>query len=408
MSMQLTLKSLLLGSVVSTLMLAPTFAQAGEVVWWTPNWGQARAEKLAADFQKANPGITIKMEITTSNGLPQRVLTALQSGAAPDIIEVQHGWVNGYAQSDLVLPLDDVIKDKDDYNKAAINYDTIDGKLYAIPYRIECVGLVYNLDDFKAAGLDPANPPQTWDKWAAAAKAMTRDGKFGMAITGGGEVGNTVTRALPLIWMNGGDILSADGKTAVVNSPEAVAAIKFYTDFYKNKVSPDSTLQNDGIANRQLFIAGKVSMYQTGQYDIAPLKAANAALKLGAMPTPHPEGKQTAGIIGGWSFVVPKDAKNPEDAKKFLGFLNSSDNQGYFTDTFPARASALGLPRFQDPMLKQFASMLPFGRPSPNNPHWVQISKALFDGIQRVLIGDQDPQASMNQANDEIQALLDS
>jgi hypothetical protein len=38
----------------------------------------------------------------------------------------------------------------------------------------------------------------------------------------------------------------------------------------------------------------------------------------------------------------------------------------------------------------------------------VQISQALFDGIQRILTGDQDVQASMDQANDEIQALLDS
>ena len=406
--MKVNAKSLLLGSAVSVLILAPSLAMAGEVVWWTPNWGQARAEKLAADFQKANPDITIKLEITTSNGLPQRVLTALQSGAAPDIIEVQHGWVQGYAQSDLVQPLDDTIQDVADYNKASINYDTFDGKLYGIPYRIECVGVMYNLDDFKAAGLDPANPPQTWEQWSAAAKAMTKDGKFGMAITGGGEMGNTVTRALPLIWMNGGDIISADGKKAVVNSPEAVAAIKFYTDFYKNKYSPESTLQNDGVANRQLFVTGKISMYQTGQYDIAPIKQAAPNINLGAMATPHPDGKQTAGIIGGWSYVIPKDAKNPADARKFLQFLNTSDNQGFFTDTFPARTSALNLPRFQDPMLKQFAAILPFGRPSPNNPHWVQISQALFDGIQRVLTGDQDPQTSMNQANDEIQALLDS
>src|SRR3569833_3094647 len=147
---------------VSTLAMSTAMSFAGDIVWWTPNWGQARAEKLAADFQKANPDIKIKMEVTTSNGLPQRVLTALQSGAAPDIIEVQHPWVNGYAQSDLVIPLDDTIQDKDDYNKAAINYDTWDGKLWAIPYRIECVGVMYNLDDFVAAGLAPNNPPQTW------------------------------------------------------------------------------------------------------------------------------------------------------------------------------------------------------------------------------------------------------
>jgi len=393
---------------VSALLFACSSASAGEVVWWTPNWGQARAEKLAADFQKANPDITIKMEITTANGLPQRILTALQSGATPDIIEVQHPWVQGYAHNGLVLPVDDVIEDKDDYNKAAINYDTYEGKLYGIPYRIECVGVLYNIGDFQAAGLDPANPPQTWDQWTDAAKKLTSGGKFGMAITGGGEVGNTVTRLLPLIWMNGGNVISADGKTALVNSPEAVAAVKFYTDFYKNKYSPDSTLQNDGIANRQLFIANKVSMYQAGQFDIAPIMQAKPDMKLGAMATPHPEGKQTAGIIGGWSYVIPKDAKNPDDARKFIKFLATSDNQGFFTDTFPARASALSQQRFQDPMLKQFAAMLPFGRPAPNTPRWVEISQALFDGVQRVLSGDQDPQASMDQAKDEIQALLDS
>ena len=209
--------------------------------------------------------------------------------------------------------------------------------------------------------------------------------------------------------MNGGDIISADGKTAVINSPEAVAAIKFYTDFYANKLSPDSTLQNDGVAARQLFIAGKVASYLTGQYDIAPIATAAPTLKIGAFMTPHPTGKQTAGILNGWSYVIPKDAANPTDAKKFLQFLNHSPTTwGYFTDTFPARTSSLALPRFQDPLLKPFAGMLPFGRPTPITPHWVQISQAMFNGIQRILTGQQDPQAAMDQANEEIQALLDS
>jgi multiple sugar transport system substrate-binding protein len=406
--MQFNPKSLLLSTAVSTLILLPSFAIAGDVTWWTPNWSQPRAQKLADDFHKANPDINIKLEITTSNGLPQRVLTALQSGAVPDIIDVQHGWVQGYAQNDLVEPLDDTIQQKEDYNQAALNYDSYDGKLYGIPYRIECTGVIYNLDDFKAAGLDPANPPQTWDDWMAAAKKMTTGKVYGLAITGGGEVGNTITRALPLVWMNGGDIISADGKTATINSPEAVAAIKFYTDFYKNKYSPDSTLQNDGVANRQLFVAGTAAMYQTGQYDIAPIQKAAPDLKFGSMMTPHPAGKQTAGILNGWSFVIPKGAKNPTDAKKFLQFLNTAENQGYYTDTFPARKSAMALPRFQDPLLKPFGDMLAFGRPAPTTPHWVQISQAMFDGIQRIMTGQQDPQAAMDQANDEIQALLDS
>ena len=103
--------------------------------------------------------------------------------------------------------------------------------------------------------------------------------------------------------------------------------------------------------------------------------------------TPHPEGKNTAGILNGWSYVIPADAKNPTDAKKFLQFINTSDNMGFFTDTFPARISSLKLPRFQDPLLKPFAGMLQYGRPSPNTAHWVEISQAMFNGIQRILAG---------------------
>ena len=208
--------------------------------------------------------------------------------------------------------------------------------------------------------------------------------------------------------MNGGGIVSDDLKTAIVNQPAAVEAVTFYTDFYKNGISPTSTLENDGTANRRLFIAETVSTYQSGQFDINSIRKENDKIDIGVMMIPHPEGKETAAILGGWSFVVPKDAKNPDEAKKFLQFMNTSENQGFFTDTFPARVSAMKLPRFDDPILANFKAMLPHGRPVPIHKNWVQITQAYFDGIQRILLGEQDVQELMDQANEEIQALLDS
>ena len=69
---------------------------------------------------------------------------------------------------------------------------------------------------------------------------MTKNGRYGFGITGGGEVGNTIFRSLPFIWMNGGDIITPDMTKAVVNSPEAVKAIEFYTNFYKQGLAPKS------------------------------------------------------------------------------------------------------------------------------------------------------------------------
>lgn len=325
-----------LAAAVSALALSAGMAFAGEVVWWTPNFNEARARELVAKFQETHPEITVNLQITTTDGLPQRVLTALQSGAAPDIIDVQHGWVNGYAQNNLVMPLDDVLQDREDYVPASLDYVTVNDQLFGIPYRIDSLAVIYNKGHFTEAGLDPENPPETWDELVAAAQALTKDGRSGFAITGGGEVGNTIFRSMPFMWMNGGGILSEDGTQVLVNSPESVAAVEFYTNFYKNGLSPSSTLENDGTANRRLFIAETVSMYQAGQFDVNSIKTENPNIDIGVMTIPHPEGKETAAVLGGWSFVVPTDAKNPDEAKVLVGFLAEAENQGYLTDTFPA------------------------------------------------------------------------
>jgi len=393
--------------------LACASAESGrEIVWWTPSWGQSRAEVLADKFEAAHPGVTVKLEVTVADGLPTRIQTALRSGAPPDLIEAQHGWVVPYAQANLVQPLDDVLEDRADYLPAALEYDTWNDRLWGVPFRIETHALFYNRGMFREAGLDPDKPPQTWPALVDAAKALTRAGsagrrQYGYAITGGGEVGNTLFRTLPLIWMNGGDIISADLRRATVNARPAVEAVTFYTDMLtRHRVSPPSTLQDDGLAIRRLFVAESVAMYQSGPFDIAPIRSENPKLDLGVMMLPTPTGGAPAAALGGWSFIVPKDARQPDLAKTLVRFLAESENMGYFTDTFPARTSAMTLPRFADPILENFKRMLPHARRLPAHKNWLQIVQIYFDHVQRVLVGDVPAQRAMDEAAVEIDRLL--
>ena len=90
-----------------------------------------------------------------------------------------------------------------------------------------------------------------------------------------------------------------------------------------------------------------------------------------------------------------------------MQFPAAAENQGTLTDTFPARTSAMDMERFNDPVLQVFNEMLSYGRPVPNHPAWVQITQAYFDGIQRILLGDEDPQTAMDGAAEDIQGLLE-
>ena len=393
------------------------WAQSAEVVWWAPNWGQARAEELVKRFQAANPDLKVKIEITVADGLQNRVLTALRSGAPPDLIDINSGWNIPYGLTGELLAIEDFVQqqkiDLADFLPAPLSTAKVNGKLMGLPYRVEGHGFIYNRGAYKEAGLDPDKPPKTWDELVEYSKRLTRktsDGKqqYGLGVCGGGEVGNVIFRAMPLIWMNGGSVISDDMKRAVVNEPAAVQAVDFYTSpFTKLGTAPPSTLQNDGLAIRRLFIAGAVAQYQSGQFDIPPIRKENPAIDIGVARLPTPKGKDPAVVMGGWSFIIPKAAKNVPGAARLMGFLAQSDNMGFYTDTFPARTSAMDLPRFDDPMLEPFGAMLPYGRPLPNHPQWVQISQAYFDGIQRILIGEQSAQEAMDLAAEDIQALLD-
>jgi multiple sugar transport system substrate-binding protein len=403
-------------TAVAALWLQAGIAGAAEVVWWAPNWGQARAEELAKRFEAANPGTTVRLEITVSDGLQNRILVALQSGTPPDLIDAQSGWNIPYANTGKLLALDEFVAkeniDLGDFQPVALRTATHAEKLYGIPYRIESHALIYNKKAYREAGLDPDRPPATWQELIDTAKKLTRktaDGKqqYGFAITGGGELGNTVFRSLPFLWMNGGGILSDDMTKVIVNTPQSVQAVQFYTDMLtKLGVSPPSTLQNDGTANRRLFIAGTVAQYQSGQFDLGSIHAENPDIEIGVAPIPHPDGKPTAALAGGWNWIVPAEAKNTDGALKLVAFLSEPQNMGYYTDTFPARKSAMDLPRFQAPELQGFKAMLQFARQPPPHPNWIQITQLYFNHVQEILLGEATPQEAMDAAAEEIEPLL--
>ena len=401
--------------IVAALCSSVALAQQ-TITWWSPNWQQERAEVLVEQFHAENPDIRVQLEITASQGLQNRVLVALRSGTVPDLIDVANGWNVPFALTGGLENLDERIAASglplDDFLAPALGTATADGSLYGLPYRVEAHALIYNRDAYREAGLDPDAPPTTWEELLEASIALTRElpngqMQYGFGIAGGGEPNNTLFRSLPYIWMNGGDLLNADRTAAASASAETIEAVEFYVHmFTEHGVAPPSTLQNDGTALRQLFIAGTIAQYQSGQFDLPAIRAENPDLDVAATMIPHPEGGETAAILGGWNWVIPEASRNKDAAWRLVEFLARPENMGYYTDTFPARMSGMDLPRFDNPDLEPFAAMLPFARPQPPIEAWVQIVQAYFDAVQQALIGDLSVEDAMQSLSGRIDGLL--
>ena len=209
-----------------------------ELTLWTypiGGWGnQATVDALIADFEAANPGIKVKVEYLDYTNGDDKVNTAIEGNAAPDIImEGPERLVANWGAKGLMVDLSDIIDatDKSEINAAALNacYGT-DGKIYEYPLVMTAHCMAINKNVFEAAGamehIDAEN--HTWksteDFFAAVAKVYAHTGKDVGTVYCGGQGGDQGTRAL-VTNLNGGTYTNAAHTEYTWNSAENIAAL---------------------------------------------------------------------------------------------------------------------------------------------------------------------------------------
>ena len=233
--------------------------------WYPVDLGGGLAkvvDGLVADFVKAHPDIQVMPTYTGSYDTTlQKIQASKLAGTLPDIAVTEISSVPVLAASGAAQPLGE-FADKHFLAKfwpSMLLNCSYNGKPYGIPFQRSTPVMYYNKDAFKAAGLDPEKPPQTWDTMVAAAQKLTkRDGgrvtQWGLELPL--EAFNWFYYAL--VYSNSGECLSPDGTKVLWDQPKALGALRFWYDLVnKYKVTPAYTPWNDG---PQEFAAGRVAM----------------------------------------------------------------------------------------------------------------------------------------------------
>lgn len=165
-----------LAIVASTALLATGCSGGGStaadgkvtMTFWdnsTTGPGKAFWLKTIADFEKANPNVTITLQTVQNEDLDGKLQTALNSGSAPDIfLQRGGGKMNAMADAGQLMDITDSI---DSATKAAVSEGVLkgnsyQGKIYAMPVNVNPEGIFYSKDLFAAAGI--ASPPATMDE----------------------------------------------------------------------------------------------------------------------------------------------------------------------------------------------------------------------------------------------------
>ncbi|MDF2959142.1 MAG: cycB 7 [Paenibacillus sp.] len=378
-----------------------------ELTFWDGAWNTA-TPAIVKKFEEKYPNIKIKVQSFPDAGMSDKYLLALKQKNGPDLINMAVDWVAPFASTGGLMALDDYIKkdnvDLKDFYEGAISVTKVNDKMYALPYRSETHGLIYNKKLFDAAGISSTKGPENWNQVLEQAQKLTKGDAYGIALPGT-NVGNVTTQLFNMIQSNGGSILNNDNTKSMLTEPAALEMVKLYVElFTKYKVVPNSMLQNDGVANRNLFSNDKIGMYMSGIYDINPIKQANSNAQMGVAMVPANKDRKT--ILGGWAVGVTAASKNQEAAWKFINFITQPDISAEYSVTFSSRKSAASNAKYQDPLLKPLLEALAYAQPLPQIPQWTQIKQIIFDNLQTALSGKATPEEAMKQASKAIDELL--
>jgi multiple sugar transport system substrate-binding protein len=375
----------------------------------------AQMKKLAADFKKAHPNITIKFTNVPADSATQKLTTQVAGGTAPDTAFIDSSAVQDFAARRALVNLDGYIAGSqavklDDYVAGFKQTAVYQNSMFALPFDGETTGLFYRTDLFQAAGI--TNPPATWDELKAAAEKLTDPAKkqYGYILF----APEAQYYWLPFLWQAGGNLLSKDGKTITFNSPQGVQAADFYVGL--RKYSPPDYLASNSWDGRVAFATGKVAMYMAGAWFGGEMSASFPKIKGKWSVAPLPTGPaRCATTIAGDSLVVTSQSKNKDAAWMWIEYLSRPENMKLWTfgtptaTLLPPRQSLLSDPQLgrYNPWLKGFADQMKCAvNEATTNANWGQVSDALNTELGKAIYGDQTATEALNKAAKKGQTLL--
>lgn len=372
--------------------------------WWVNEWGPANHAKLIADFEKANPSIKVTVVDTQYPQMAGKLNAAAAGNENYDVFGTEGSWLSGINKLGYVENLDPwLAKDKafadslTSVTPLKLYGRTLALALYLIPYQF-----AYNVDSFTTAGL---KPPSNWEEFVQVEERL-RDkaaGKYGMSmpLSDGGFI---LTRYFGFrLAQEGGRLFDGSGNV-VFNSPEGVAALRWWKDFYNKGLVVPGSLGENQTQMLEFLASGQVTTIIDGPFIWSKAKQIDPKIKLAYASAWR---ARTGGYFWGTS-GVGMSAKSPhkEAAWKFLQYLYSKDVSINMTRTislpWATKAAMNSLMGSSDPMLKhipEFANQDPaHNLLEPVLPEAEKLIDALKISFQEGVTGKKDPKQALDEA----------
>lgn len=375
-------------------------------------------EAVINDFNATHPDIAVEPSYGGSlYTMRDKLLTAIAGNAAPDVAQIDQFWSSELAGAGAIVRMEDFIAADPEINRSDIlnkawETATYEDEIWTMPFSLSNIALYYNKDLFTKAGLDPDEPPTTWEELIEVGKALTQDTNGDGTIDQWGlwfplkiSRGN-VYYWFAFLWQAGGQIFDADFAQAEFNGPAGVEALRFWNALvHEHSIVPLAPPE-------QGFETDQVAMTFASTARLNRYIDALGSDKLGMAPMPHHEQRATG--IGGANLAILSTAEDKDAAWEFVKWMTSPETNlrwSMQTGYLPLRHSVIESGEYQaylkeESRAQTILEQMPDAVVRPNIPAYAPSSREVGLAIEDVLFNNANPQTALDTAAAKVNELL--
>ncbi len=408
-----------------------------EITYWQGGLQRANEEAILRLTDKFNSSqndvrVTVVNQTTYADTL-NKFRAGLSSGDLPDLVQIEDTGLQQMIDTKAILPAQACV-DADKYDlsdnlKRVVDYYSVKGKLYPMPFNVSNPIFYFNKKAFQTAGLDPNNPPKTLDEVKSAAQKLKDSGTVSQAGFGlkldpwfleqwsalGGKT-----------YVNNGNGRKSRATSTTFDNATGKESFTFLNDMVSQGLARTNSAEGQsafdnliGIGNGNFGMTIDTSaalgtiqqLLSSGQYP---------NVELGVAPMPGPKGKGGVLVGGGANYIVNKSSPEKQAAAwQYAKFLNDPENQADWsvsTGYIPIRQSAADLPQVQqywaaNPGFKVAYDQLVGGvtntaTAGPVIGDYQGVRDAVLDSEQQMFNG-MSPSAALKQAKQDANAKIE-
>ncbi|GFN31064.1 ABC transporter substrate-binding protein [Paenibacillus xylaniclasticus] len=293
------------------------------IMWWGSQPRHEATLKALELYTKNNPNVTFEPEYSGMDGYLDKLSTQAAAKNAPDIYQLDPGWVSDWQKRGQLAELTGVDVSKVDPKVLSIGQ--FDGKNYAVPLGSVAYGMIYDKASLEKAGATAPQNGWTWDDFFALADSLKGKLPQGQYFTKD-YAGDYFAYSAYQYAAGKGTVVTDDGKFNIDHDTFVAWTTKF-EQLRKDGLVPPADLNasdKEFDPTADLMVAGKILFRLSFSNNYASWDSLNpGAYALVTMPR--------AAEAGGWLkpsmfFGISPNSKNAEEAQKFVNwFLNDSE-----------------------------------------------------------------------------------